>query len=71
MAFFVKCLYIEQDNQILINDKVVQKDMEGNWVKDPVEQFSMKEAKVFNVFREMIENHRKLKIISAEICLTS
>lgn len=68
MATFIRCLNIENRNQILVNGKTVRKDMDGTWTAD--QELSMAEAKAFNAFRDTIENHGKLGIQAAEYQLT-
>ena len=53
MATYIRCLNIENRNQILVNGKTVRKDMDGTWTAD--QELSLAEAKAFNAFRETIE----------------
>lgn len=66
MAIHVRCLNDEDHNQILVNGKIVRKDMDGTWKVEPGEELTVTEAKAFDAFRDTIENHAKLGVQFAE-----
>lgn len=64
MDVVIKCINVKDQNLILVNGKAVLKDMDGTWRTD--EELTMTEAKVFDAFRNTIEEHAKLSIRTAE-----
>lgn len=71
MAIYIRCLFAENENVILVNGKAVRKDTDGTWKVEPSEELTVTEAKAFDAFRETVENHSKLRVFAAEYSLKS
>lgn len=62
MAIYVRCVHSPDENAIIVNGKIVRKDMDGTWKQE--ETLTMTEAKAFDSFRTTLEN--SIHVISAE-----